>query len=404
VPGDDRVDLLLRTLADVAVSVEVQPTLMVLLGGLHHLVPFAAGGIFVRDAEREVVRARATRGYPDNLEMPTTLGLAGEVLRTGHPRLVTDVRGEPAYVPIRASTAAQLTVPLASPRGVIGAIVLEADEVRAFDDDDLALVGLFAQQATIVIERALLHEQLMRQSRLERDMEIARDILRGLTPSAVPVFPGMDVAGRSITAETVGGDAFDFIPYPDAQVGVAVSDAKGKGLPGALLAVAHRAMVHAFVNAELRLRTTFGRVSHLLERSLPPGSFVTTFYGIIDSAERQMIYINAGHPPPLVVRKSGQTEELTPTGPALGFPEIAPMREAYVSFARGEGAVLFTDGVIEAGATPQEFFDLSGVRACVGRLWNRRAGDIVDGILEESRRHGGGSFADDATVVVVKFD
>jgi serine phosphatase RsbU (regulator of sigma subunit) len=396
--------LLLRTLVDVAVSVEVQPTLAVLLGGLHHLVPFAAGGIFVRDAHRDVVRARATRGYPDDLEMPTTLGLAGEVLRTGRPRLVTDVRGAPGYLPIRGSTAAQLTVPLASPRGVIGAIVLEADEVGAFDDDDLALVTLFAQQATIVLERALLHEQLMRQSRLARDMEIAREILQSLTPMAVPVFPGMDAAGRSVTAETVSGDAFDFIPYPDAQVGVAVSDAKGKGLPGALLAVVHRSMVHAFANADLRLRTMFARVSHLLERSLPPGSFVTTFYGIIDSAERQMMYVNAGHPPPLVVRANGHIEELPATGPALGFPDIAPMREAYVTFARGEGVVLFTDGVSEAGAAAHDFFDRAGISACVQRLWHRRAADIVDGILEDARRHAGGTFTDDATVVAVKFE
>lgn len=402
--GDDRVNLLLRTLADVAVSVDVEPTLSYLLGGLHHLVPFAAGGIFVRDPDRDVVRARATRGYPDNLEMPTTLGLAGEVLRTGRPRLAMDVRTEPAYLPIRPSTAAQLTVPLASPRGVVGAIVLEADEVGTFDDDDLALVILFAQQATIVIERAMLHEQLMRQSRLDRDMEIARDILKGLTPTALPVFPGMDVAGRSVTAETVGGDAFDFIPYPDAQLGIAVSDAKGKGLPGALLAVAHHAMVHAFVNSELRLRTMFGRVSQLLERSLPSGSFVTTFYGIIDSTERQMTYVNAGHPSPLVVRANGDIEELTPTGPPLGFPDVGPMREAYATFGRGEGVVLFTDGVIEAGATPHEFLEVAGVRTCIGRLWHRGAADVVEGILEEARRHAGGSFRDDATVVVVKFD
>jgi sigma-B regulation protein RsbU (phosphoserine phosphatase) len=403
-PGDDRLNLLLRTLADVAVSVDVQPTLAVLLGGLQHLVPFAAGGIFVRDADRDVVRARATRGYPDDLEMPTTLGLAGDVLRTGRPHLAMDVRSEPAYVPIRPSTAAQLTVPLASPRGVVGAIVLEADEVGAFGDDDLTLVILFAQQATIVIERALLHEQLMRQSRLDRDMEIARDILTSLTPTAAPLFPGMDVFGRSVTAETVGGDAFDFISYPDAQVGIAVWDAKGKGLPGALLAVAHRAMVHAFVHADLRLRTMFGRVSDLLGRSLPLGSFVTTFYGIIDSTERQMMYVNAGHPSPLVVRANGVIEELTPTGPALGFPDVGPMREAYTTFGRGEGVVLFTDGVIEAGATPHEFLEVAGVRTCIGRLWHRGAEDIVEGILEEAQRHAGGAFRDDATVVVVKFD
>jgi phosphoserine phosphatase RsbU/P len=404
VPDDDRLSLLLQTLAQVAISVELQPTLTILLESLHRLVPFDAGGIFVRETGRDVVRAQATRAYPPALEMPIAAGLVGEVLRTGQSRLVREVTREPAYVAIRPSTLAQLTVPLASPRGILGAIVLESDGPSAFDDRDLALVTLFGQQATIVLERALLHEQLMRQSRLDRDMEIARDILKGLTPESTPMFTGMNVSGRSVTAETVGGDAFDFIPYPESQVGISISDAKGKGLPGALLAVAHRAMLHALVSVELRLRTTFSRVSDLLARSLPPGNFITTFYGIIDVAEQRMVYVNAGHLPPLIVRANGRTEALSATGPALGFPRFTPIREGYATFGRGDGLVLYTDGITETGPSPDEFFDVAGLQACLGRLWSRSAAEVCQGIFDEAARRSGGAFTDDATVVVVKFD
>jgi GAF domain-containing protein len=123
--------------------------------------------------------------------------------RTGQSRLVRDVRRESTYVAIRPSTCVQLTVPLSSPRGILGAIVLESDRPTAFDDQDLALVTLFGQQATIVLERAVLHEQLMRQSRLDRDMDIARDILKSLDPESAPMFTGMDVFGQS---ETAGGE------------------------------------------------------------------------------------------------------------------------------------------------------------------------------------------------------
>ncbi len=403
-PGDDRLNFLLQTLAHTAISVDLQPTLTILLESLHQLVPFDAGGIFVRETGREVVRARATRGYPPDLEMPTATGIVGEAIRTGQSQLLRDVRTDPAYVAIRPSTSVQLTVPLTSPRGLLGAIVLECDRLFAFDDQDLALVALFGQQATIVIERALLHEQLMRQSRLDRDMEIARDILRGLTPESAPTLTGIDVFGRSLTAETVGGDAFDFISYPESQLGVSISDAKGKGLPAALLAVAHRAMLHSLVSVELRLRSTFGRISDLLIRSLPPGNFVTTFYGIIDVAERRMVYVDAGHPPPLVVRANGHTETLFPTGPPLGFPRFTPIREAYAVFGPGDGLVLFTDGVTEAGPSPDEFFDVTGVQACLGSLWSRRAVDICQGVLDHASRHAQGALTDDATVVVVKFE
>ena len=403
-PSDERLNLLLDTLAQVTISVELQPTLQILLDSLHTLVPFDAGGIFVQQTERQVVRTRAARGYPGDLEMPASEGIVGEVIRSGRSRLVRDVRRDPTYVAVRPSTAAQLSVPLASPRGVIGAISLESDRVSAFDEQDLSLVTLFAQQATVVIERAVLYEQLTQQSRLRRDIEIAGEILRGLTPTAAPALLGVQIVGRSLTAQSVGGDAYDFIPYPELQVGLSIADAKGKGLPAALLAVAHRAMLHALVSMELRLRATFGRMSDMLARSLPAGNFVTAFYGIVDITERRMVYANAGHLPPLVVRKNGTVELLEVTGPALGFPDVAPMREAYAVFGPGDGLVLFTDGVTEAGPSPEEFFDVSGVEATVRTLWTGDAEAVVTGLLDEVVRRGGGVLSDDATVVVVKFD
>jgi sigma-B regulation protein RsbU (phosphoserine phosphatase) len=403
-PSDERLNLLLDTLAQVAISVELQPTLQILLDSLHTLVPFDAGGIFVQQTERQVVRARAARGYPGDLEMPASEGIVGEVIRSGRSRLVRDVRRDPTYVAVRPSTAAQLSVPLASPRGVIGAISLESDRVSAFDDQDLSLVTLFAQQATVVIERAVLHEQLMRASRVSREIEIAGEILQSLTPTTAPTLPGLQVFGRSRTAESVGGDAFDFIPYPENQFGLSIADAKGKGLPAALLAVAHRAMLHALVSVELRLRATFGRISDILARSLPSGNFITAFYGIVDITERRMVYANAGHPPPLIVRANGAIEALAVTGPALGFPHVAPMREGYAVFHPGDGLVLFTDGVTDVGPSPDEFFDVAGVQATIRSLWTGDAVTIGNGLLDEVARRGGKELSDDATVVVVKFE
>jgi phosphoserine phosphatase RsbU/P len=403
VPGDERLNLLLSTLARVAIAVELEPTLQILLDSFHEVVPFDAGGIFLRDAKDHVVRPRVTRGYPANLKMPAAESIVGSVLQTGQPRLVRNVAQEPAYVPVRPSTAARLTVPLASPRGVLGAVSLESDSPSAFGDDDLALVVLFAQQATVAIERALLHEQVIRQSRIDGEIQIARGILQGLTPPDAPALPGLQVAGRSLTAESIGGDAFDFIAYPDSQLGISISDAKGKGLPAALLALAHRAMLHALVSVELRLRSTFTRISELLERTVPSGNFVTTFYGIIDVPERRMVYANAGHPPPLIVRASGEFEPLTVTGPALGFPRVAPMREGYAAFSPGDGLVLFTDGVTDVGPSPDEFLDVAGIKATVRHLWARDVNQIRDGLLDEVVRRASHGLPDDATTVIVKF-
>jgi sigma-B regulation protein RsbU (phosphoserine phosphatase) len=403
VPEDKRLSLLLDALAQVAISVELQPTLQILLDSLHHVVPFDAGGIFVLDGQRGGVSAQATRGYQADSKMPTTHGIVGEVVHTGRPRLERPATDDPAYLASRSSTAAQLTVPLASSRGVVGAVSLESYRPDAFRDEDLVFIRLFAQQAAVLVERALLHEQLMRQSRLEREIQIAREILRGLTPSALPTLPNLDVFGESLTAEYVGGDAFDFIGYPDGQLGISISDATGKGLPAALLAVAHQAMLHALVSMELRLRATFSRISELLARSVPSGHFVTNFYGVVDVSERRMVYVNAGHPPPLLVRATGQIEWLTVTAPVLAFPNAAPTRDAYVTFGQGDGLVLFTDGVTDAGPSSDQFFDLAGIETTVRSLWTRTSAEIGHGLLEAVKRHGGDILRDDATVVVVKF-
>jgi sigma-B regulation protein RsbU (phosphoserine phosphatase) len=239
---------------------------------------------------------------------------------------------------------------------------------------------------------------------VSRDIEIAGEILRSLTPTTAPTIPGLQVFGRSRTAESVGGDAFDFIPYPENQFGLSIADAKGKGLPAALLAVAHRAMLYALVSVELRLRATFGRISDILARSLPSGNFITAFYGIVDITERRMVYANAGHPPPLIVRANGAIEALAVTGPALGFPHVAPMREGYAVFHPGDGLVLFTDGVTDVGPSPDEFFDVAGVQATIRSLWTGDAVTIGNGLLDEVARRGGKELSDDATVVVVKFE
>ncbi len=403
-PGDDRLNLLLDTLARVTISVDVSSTLEILLDSLRRIVPFDAGGIFIRETRRHVVRAQATQGYPVGFEMPAADGIVGEVIRSGKSRLALEVVGDPAYIAVRPSTRAQLTVPLTSPRGILGAISLESDRGSAFDEHDLALVILFAQQATIVIERALMHEELMHRSRLDRDLQIAREILQGLTPTAAPGPHGLRAFGRSVPAESVGGDAYDFITYGEGHLGVSISDASGKGLPAALLALSYRAMLRALVRVELPLCAVFSRINDLLADSLPSSTFITTFYGIVDASGGQMAYINAGHPPPLVVRANGGTEYLETTTTALGFARGAPAQAERVEFGRGDGLVLFTDGLTDVGPSPDEFLDTNGMADLVQRHWAQDVAAICDGVLDEVVRKARGTLPDDATIVVLKFD
>ena len=401
-PSHDRIGDLLAVLSRIAISVEMAPTLEALLDALRDLIPFSAGGIFVVDAGRHVLRAAATRGYPAGLEVPFGAGVVGTVIRSARPRLVPDVRCAEEYVEARASTRAQLAVPLLSARGVIGAISLEHDQRDAFTEQDVGLVTLFGQQAAVAIERATLHEQLLRQSLMRREIEVAAEIVRGLAPATMPQMPGIDVHGRSSAAGSVGGDAFDLLEYADGQLGVSIADPRGKGMPAALLAVAYRSTLRAFVSTDLRLQSMFSRMSQLIEQSMPAGAFITAFYGILEVHERRMVYANAAHPPGLVLRADGVTEWLLATGAPLGVPQ-GGIKECYVNFRPGDGLVLFTDGVTEAGSRPDAFFDLAGIEAAAREKRAQSAAEIGDGILEAAAQHAGGRLNDDATVVVLKF-
>lgn len=401
-PSRDRIGDLLAVLSRIAISVEMAPTLEGLLDAVRQLVHYDAGGIFVVDTGRNVLRAAATRGYPAGLEVPVGAGVVGTVIRSGRPRLVPDVRCAEEYVEARASTRAQLAVPLLSPGGVIGAISLEHDERDAFTDQDIGLVTLFGQQAAVAIERATLHEQLLRQSLVQREIDVAAEIVRGLAPATIPKMPGIDVHGRSRAAGSVGGDTFDLIEFADGQLGVSIADPRGKGMPAALLAVAYRSTLRAFVSTDLRLRSMFSRMSQLIEQSMPVGAFVTAFYGVVDVHERRMVYANAGHPPGLVLRADGSTEWLPATGAPLGVPQGA-IKEGYVNFRPGDGLVLFTDGVTEAGSGPDTFFELAGIEAAARERRAQSAAEIGEGILEAAAQQAGGRLDDDATVVVLKF-
>ena len=176
-----------------------------------------------------------------------------------------------------------------------------------------------------------------------------------------------------------------------------VTDPSEAGVPKAVVTVENQA-------TGVKRVVETSEVGYYRVASLPPGNFITAFYGIVDISERRMVYANAGHPPPLIVRATGAIEALAVTGPALGFPHVAPMREGYAVFHPGDGLVLFTDGVTDVGPSPDEFFDVAGVQATIRSLWPGDAVTIGNSLLDEVARRGGKELSDDATVVVVKFE
>src|SRR5205823_2782124 len=137
---------------------------------------------------------------------------------------------------------------------------------------------------------------------LKNDLEIAREIQQAMLPSGLFTAPGVETAGLSRPANTVGGDFYDILPLGEGRVAVAVGDVAGKGSPAALLMALLLAMMRTLVDERLEPAELVTRLNVQVSRHAPGSRFITLFYGVFDTRSGELIYVNAGHTPPLLLR------------------------------------------------------------------------------------------------------
>jgi len=234
----------------------------------------------------------------------------------------------------------------------------------------------------------------------QREHEEARLIQRGLLPTAVPRIGGIEVAVSWQPANGVGGDCFDTLAFGDA-LGISIADIAGKGLPAALLMSNLQAAVRAFALDSTGPSSICGSVNRLLCRNMASGRFATFCYARVDARARRLVYANAGHNPPLVVRSAGSIERLTEGGTVLGvFPETA-FDQGELMLEPGDRLLFYTDGITEArDAGGEEYGEERLTEAAVAsRL--QPAESMKDLLLADVNAFTGGHFDDDATLIVV---
>ena len=193
-------------------------------------------------------------------------------------------------------------------------------------------------------------EDALARERLQQEMETARGIQERLLPHDEPLLPGWDVTGVSIPSLQVGGDYFDFLQPGAGRLGVAIGDVSGKGMPAALLMSNLQACLKGQVLHPASVSDVVTRVNDLLAESTDPHMFATFFYGEIDSRTGHVTSTNAGHNPPLLVRRDGTVEWLETGGLLLGMLAGQPYEQVAVELDPGDVLVLYTDGITEAGA------------------------------------------------------
>jgi sigma-B regulation protein RsbU (phosphoserine phosphatase) len=403
------IETLVDAVRKVSSSLDLDEVLDTIFDSLKELIDYSAAVVAIVDPKTGAVRDRKARGYPpheaDEDFLAPGSGIIGWVIAHASGQIVNDVKNDARYVKARAETLSEIAAPIIRTDGeVIGVINLESDWINSYDERDLELLMMFASLAASAIDHTLLYRQVMRQKQVESELELARKVVESLLPRAFPYMEGFDIYGTTIPVRDVGGDYFDFIDSLSERVGVLVADVSGKGLPAALIMVTFRAYFHATVINELAMRVVMSRINRLLHEATDGERFITAFYGLIDPETRRLLYIIAGHNPPLLLHEDGTSQLLQHSGLPLGVFKDSHYSESVVDFKPGDILILYTDGVTEATNARDETFGVERLEAVVRAVSDRRAHEICEAITGAVREYSFevGGPEDDLTVSIVK--
>ena len=361
------------------------------------------GVLMTIEGEQLLVRAARGQGFQ------ISSAVRDRVIKESASVLVLDAQSDQAFRE-RQSIVAQnvrsmLAVPLQAQERVIGLIYLDSPNlIRPFSREDLNLLTVMANVAAIRIEHARLAEVEQAERMLAKDLDQAAKIQRGLLPSCAPTVPGYDIAGHTAACRTVGGDYYDFIPYPDGRIALLVGDVAGKGMPASLMMSSLQARVQVLFEQPDDLANKVGRLNKAVASNCPDNRFITFFICVLDPATGEVVYTNAGHNPPLVVRANGEVERLTSGGIILGIMPKFVYQEGRAKIEPGDSLVLFSDGVTEAARldVDEEF----GEERLAETIHASKAATSADMVLEIVKAVAeftqGAPPADDITVVLAR--
>jgi sigma-B regulation protein RsbU (phosphoserine phosphatase) len=311
-----------------------------------------------------------------------------------------------------AALQSELLLPLAVRDKLLGFISLGPKKSEEpYTRSDVRLLKSVAAQTGLALENANLMreiaDEVAQRERLNREVEIAREVQERLFPQKLPAIAGLDYAGHCRPALGVGGDYYDFLALPQGHLGVAVGDVSGKGIAAALMMASLQASLRGeATRAPENLAAAVGNVNRLVYEASAENRYATFFYGQYDPATRQFDYVNAGHNPPMLFHCSrGQwiVTRLEIGGTVVGLLETYPYQQGSASLAPGDLLVAYTDGISEAMNSADEEWGearlIKTVEACSGltaqEVLNRIFRD-ADAFVAGARQH------DDMTLVVLR--
>jgi sigma-B regulation protein RsbU (phosphoserine phosphatase) len=345
---------------------------------------------------------------PARSRVPLHKGLTGTAAGERRVLRINDVTEDARYIHCETGVEArsELVVPLLLCDRLIGVLDLESSEPHAFTLEHERMLTTLGSYIAIALENARLYEEAREsERRLRHDLDTAREIQRQLLPTGAREVPGLDLAAGYVPARELGGDFYDFLPYGEGRLALALGDVSGKGTAAALYGSLAMGTVREIVfDHACEPACLLALLNQRLLAARLDSRFIAMLFAVYDASSRKLTLANAGGPYPLLVRK-GRVEAILLEGVPLGLIPDTQYDETTIDLEPGDVVVFASDGILESENPTQEEFGpqrLKDILASISREHSAR--EITEQILAATDGHSGAGIAphDDRTLVVVR--
>ncbi|HKO11239.1 MAG TPA: SpoIIE family protein phosphatase, partial [Acidobacteriaceae bacterium] len=305
---------------------------------------------------------------------------------------------------------AELLLPLPGRNRLMGIMALGPKRSEAaWSRTDLQVLQTVARQTGLALEVSELAHSLAAEAaqreRVNREIEIAREVQERLFPQEMPNLPGASVAGHCRPALGVGGDYYDVITLEDGRLGLAIGDVSGKGISAALLMASLRASLRGVaLDSPRDFANLMHKVNRLVYEASASNRYATFFFAAYDPKTRRLECVNAGHNPPVLLR-GHQVIRLEADGPVVGLLPFAPYTEQSLTLEPGDLLILYTDGISEAMTHDDEEWGEERMIACASKFKDQGADEVLRCLFRDADAFTAGAPQhDDMTLLVLRLD
>jgi len=378
---------------------------------LQEIIPVERAAIFLtRDLEDEIsLSACCVAGKASSDSFTISRTILNELLRQQNAVLISDAQADTKFAEqksiVESRIGSAMAVPMYDEGKVFGVLYADTtNPLHHFTEDYLRITAAFGNILAAKMVNCNLLKERQAKEVLESELAAASQIQERLLPKELPQIERYGLSAFQIQSKQVGGDLYDVVRLNDGRILFLLADVSGKGMGAALLASNILASFRVLYGAkDFGLLEATDRASRQLLRSTRPEDFATLFIGTLCPDTNTLRYINAGHNPPLLVRKDGRVEYLEASGIPVGAFDLAGWKEEALELAVGDFLFVFTDGIPEAMNAREEEFGEESLERVVLTCRDQSPEELTESVMQEVKRFiGEVPPSDDTTLLVLR--